>query len=114
MRKFLTAVFVIAIAQSASAQQASLSGTVKDTLGRKNLANAVVTLLQKKDSSLYKFVRTDKNGEFLFHNTVPGKYVLLVTYPKFADFSDEVQVKDQPQNSLDAIALTLKSQLLEA
>lgn len=113
MRKFFAGLLLVAIAQTALAQS-SVHGTVSDTLGRKNLTNAVVSLLQKKDSTLYRFARTDKSGAFLFKNIKPGNYVLLVTYPKFADFSDEVEIKDQPQNELGSIPLTLKAQLLDA
>jgi hypothetical protein len=114
MRKFFAGLFFLIFAHTASAQQSTVSGTISDTLGRKNLSNAVVSLLQKKDSTLYKFGRTDKNGVFSLHNVSPGKYVLLITYPKFADFSDEVEIKNQPQNDLGKIPLTLKSQLLDA
>ena len=85
MRKFLAGLLVLLLTQTATAQQSTVNGTISDTLGRKNLSNAVVALLQKKDSTLYKFARTDKNGVFLLHNVSPGKYVLLVSYPKFAD-----------------------------
>ncbi|MGN6399944.1 MAG: carboxypeptidase regulatory-like domain-containing protein, partial [Flavisolibacter sp.] len=113
MRKFFAGLFFLILAHAATAQS-TVSGTITDTLGRKNLSNAVVSLLQKKDSTLYKFGRTDKKGVFSLHDVVPGKYVLLITYPKFADFSDEVEVKNQPQNDLGRIPLTLKSQLLDA
>jgi hypothetical protein len=113
MRKILPGLLLLLFVQTAFAQP-SVKGKVTDTLGRKDLSNAVVTLLQKKDSSLYKFSRTDKNGQFSFSNVLPGKYVLLITYPKFADFSDPVEIKDQSQNDLGMIPLTLKSKLLDA
>ena len=106
--------FFFITAHTALAQPSSVTGTVSDTLGRKNLSNAVVSLLNKKDSTLYKFGRTDKNGVFSLHNVASGKYVLLITYPKFADFSDEAEIKNQPRNDLGKIPLTLKSQLLDA
>ena len=114
MRKFLCGLLFMLSAQMAMSQQSSVTGSVSDTLGRKNLSNVVVSLLGKKDSTLYKFTRTDKNGSFHLPNVTPGSYVLLVTYPKFADYSESVEVKDQPQNDLGKIALTLKAQLLDA
>lgn len=112
MRKILFGAFFICLTQMALGQT-TVNGTITDTLGKKNLANAVV-ILQKKDSTLYKFVRTDKNGTFQFSDVNPGNYKLLVTFPKFADFSDEVEIKNQPVNDLGKIALTLKTQLLDA
>ncbi len=92
--------------------QANLSGSVKDTSEKRSLANAVVSLL-KKDSTLYKFTRTDKSGAFLLRNLQPGPYRLLVTYPKFADYVDDITVKADAAD-LGTIALTQKAQLLQA
>lgn len=114
MRKFLAGMLLLLVLHSAKAQQSLVSGTVADTLGNKNLANVVVSLLQKKDSTLYTFARTDPNGVFRLAHVKPGRYILLVTYPRFADFSDEIEVKNQPENELGRIPLTLKSQLLDA
>ncbi|HEX2607195.1 MAG TPA: TonB-dependent receptor [Flavisolibacter sp.] len=114
MRKLLGAVILSLMASAIFAQSTTVKGTVNDTLSRKTLTNAVVTLLQKKDSSLYQFQRTDKSGSFQFNDLTPGKYVLLITYPKFADFADEIEVKTGAENDLGAIPLTLKSQLLDA
>lgn len=74
---------------------------------------AVVSLVQKKDSTLYKFTRTDKSGSFLLQDVTPGAYSLLITHPKFADYTDDISVKNDPL-SLGQIPLTQKSQLLQA
>src|SRR3979411_1133523 len=97
-----------------SAQQTVIKGKIADTLEQKVLPNAVICLIKKSDSTLYKFVRTNKNGEFTFVNVDTGKYIVLITYPKFADFSDEFVIKNQPENNLGTIPLTLKSRLLDA
>ena len=114
MRKIFIVVFLILLNQLAKAQQSSVTGTVTDTLGKKTLANAVVSLLQKKDSTLYKFTRTDKEGNFHLSDVDTGKYVFLVSFPRFADYADEVVIKAGPTNSFGIIPLTLKSQLLDA
>src|SRR6478672_7857 len=114
MRKFFIGIFLLLLTQLAIAQQSSVTGTVADTLGKKTLANAVVSLLQKKDSSLYKFIRTDKEGNFQIPKVDTGRYVILVSFPRFADYVDEVVVKAGETNSIGSIPLTLKSQLLDA
>lgn len=97
---------------SIHAQVSVLKGAVTDTMEKKPLANAVVSLLYKKDSTLYKFTRTDKNGAF--EMAVPqNDYRLLVTYPKFADFTEEVTVSTTAMD-LGAIPLTRQAQLLQA
>src|SRR6476620_8450067 len=114
MRKFFIGIFLLLLTQLAIAQQSSVTGTVADTLGKKTLANAVVSLLQKKDSSLYKFIRTDKEGNFQIPKVDTGRYVILVSFPRFADYVDEVVVKAGETNSIGSIPLTLKSSLLDA
>jgi len=108
----LLIVLVLLCTQNLFAQTVSLSGNVKDTADKKNLPNAVVSLL-KKDSTLYKFTRTDKSGNFFLHDVTPGPYRLLVTYPKFADFFDDITVKTEATD-LGTVALTQKAQLLQA
>jgi hypothetical protein len=108
---FIASLFFF-ISSDLSAQ--TVKGKISDTLEHKPLQNAVVTLIQKKDSILYKFTRTNKNGDFILNDVAPGNYIFLITYPKFADFSDIFEIKNQPVNDLGNIPLTLKSKLLDA
>lgn len=110
MRTLLTAV-VLLFTQSLLAQT-TVTGTIKDTADKKLLTNAVVSLV-KKDSTLYKFTRSNSQGNFLLQNVAPGSYRLLITHPKFADYSDDLNVKAEAAN-LGTIALTQKAQLLQA
>jgi hypothetical protein len=112
MRKFFAGlVFVLAVV-TVHAQKASIKGTVTDTVEKKNLANSVVSLLKKSDSTLVKFTRTNSRGEFLIQNVPANSYVLLITYPKYADFADEVTLK--PSETMEfPIVLTEKSVLLK-
>ena len=97
---------------AAQAQLVQVKGTIVDTSENKQLTHAVVSLLQKKDSTLAYFARTDKNGAFTIKGVAPGQYVMLVTFPRFADFADALEVKESDVD-LGPIALTLKSQLLQ-
>jgi hypothetical protein len=47
----------------------------------------------QSDSVLVKFTRTTGSGEFRFSGILKGKYLLLVTYPAYADYVDELEVK---------------------
>jgi hypothetical protein len=113
MRKLAAAMAMLFIASTLSAQTSSLTGTVSDTMEKKPLQYAVVSLLQKKDSTIYKFTRTDRSGRFLLSELKPGSYTLLITYPKFADYADEVLVKNEPSQA-GSIALTQRAHLLQA
>jgi hypothetical protein len=114
MRKAFTLFVSLVFSVILFAQSTMITGTVADTLNKKNLANAVVSLIQSKDSTLYKFTRTDKQGAFRIQGVAPGKYQLLVTYPQFADYTDPIQVNAQPTQSAGKISMTLLSRLMDA
>jgi hypothetical protein len=97
---------------SATAQKASVRGTVVDTSNKDNLPNAVVSLLRAKDSILYKFTRTDKQGRFSMGQLSAGNFILLVTYPKYADFVEPVVLTDTSTLDLGKINVILKASLL--
>lgn len=113
MQKLLLCIFLLGCIHFTFAQS-SVKGKVADTLDKKNLQNAVVSFLKKSDSTLLYFTRTAKTGEFFIHNVVPQEYIMLVTFPGFADFADYVEVKNQPENDLGVVPMTLKAKLLDA
>jgi len=84
----LIGLFIIATITNSFAQQGSIKGIVTDTLNKQNLTNAVVSVLRAKDSVLVKFTRTNKEGNFDLPNLAAGKYIVMVSYPTYADFVD--------------------------
>ncbi|MFT4155639.1 outer membrane beta-barrel protein [Parafilimonas sp.] len=113
MKKNSILLFFLLVSMYASAQKATLKGVITDTASRQNLYNSTITLLHAKDSILYKFTRSDGKGNFIFENLDSGKYVLLITYPNYADFVDELSFTDTSQINLAKIVLTLKANLLK-
>jgi hypothetical protein len=114
MRRILLAVVCIVLGHySVLSQQGSISGTVRDTANGQNLSKAVVSLLRAKDSILQKFTRTSPEGHFQFSRVVPGKYIVLVSYPKYADYVEPVTLDSAGSIQLNQIALILKAKLLE-
>jgi hypothetical protein len=112
MRKLLASLFFLfLITQAATAQTVTITGNIRDTAESRDVANAVVVLSSKKDSTLVTFTRTDKNGRFQLSQIPIGKYTLLVTFPRFADFTEDVDVKED--TDLGNLALTSKSTLLK-
>ncbi|HEY0065973.1 MAG TPA: outer membrane beta-barrel protein [Flavisolibacter sp.] len=114
MRKLLLGLCLLLAVQSLSAQEKTVTGKVTDTLERRDLSNAVVSIIKKSDSTLVAFTRSDRQGQFRMSGIAAGKYILLVTYPKYAGFADEIEVKDQDLTELGSVALTLRSKLLQA
>ena len=113
MRKLFIVLLLLAVSYLSFAQLATVKGKILDTLDKKNLSNAVISLTKQSDSTLFKFSRSDANGEFLIPSVPTGKYKLLITFPKFADYGDDVDIKDNSPVDLGNIALTQKSKLLE-
>lgn len=96
---------------SSFSQKGSLSGQVSD-LEKKPVQNTVIALLKPKDSILYLFTRSDKEGNFLIKDINSGKYILTTSHSKFADYVDDIEIKEN-ENKLGTIVLISKSKLLE-
>jgi len=94
------------------AQQATVKGVITDTLSKQNLHHAVISLLHSNDSTLYTFSRSDEKGGFEMKNLKPGKYVVLVSYPTYADYFDTLSLSENSNIDLGKVMLTTKAHLL--
>jgi hypothetical protein len=111
MRKITPVFFLFFFAMSSVFSQ-NVSGIIADTTNKKNIENAVVALLTPVDSVLYKFTRTNKDGLFKLEPVVPGKYILMVTHPYFADIVDDVKVGENGLQ-MNQVSFIPKSKLLQ-
>lgn len=115
MRKLplIIAFFSFFVSGILCAQQTALKGTITDTLNKQNLSKAVISVLRAKDSVLLKYTRSDAQGNFELKNLPAGKFVLLTSYPNYADFADMITVAGEPVLDLGRIAMITKAHLLE-
>ncbi|TCJ19167.1 TonB-dependent receptor [Flaviaesturariibacter flavus] len=111
MRKTLLFALLLLLAGGGLRAQFRVTGSLSDTVGHKAPELASIVVLQKKDSSLVTFTRSDVEGHFRTAPIAPGHYVVLITYPKFADLADAITVTDKDVD-LGRLALTPKSVLL--
>ena len=111
MRKLLFLFCSLLFAGAIYSQSITVKGQIADTSEKKPLSNAVVAILSK-DSVLLKHTRTGADGSFILTTTGEGPFIMLVTYPKFADFMDQLAPKE-PVLDLGRINLIKKSVLLE-
>jgi len=113
--KKLTVYLLIAIIsmQHLFAQSAIIKGNVSDTASKKIVSHAVVSLIRKADSVLISFTRTWDNGDFRLNNLKDGNYLLLITSHSFADYTDNINLKDSSTIDLGKISLTKRSELLK-
>lgn len=99
--------------QGLFAQNSSISGTITDTANNKKLANAVISIVNKTDSTLIKFTRSDKDGNFTIKGLDTGNVLIMISYPKFADYVDNLQLTPEKELSLGNVNLINKSLLLD-
>lgn len=92
----------------------AIKGTVMDTVSNVQLAQASIVLVHARDSMLYRFTRTDANGNFLLDSLVTGEYMLFATYPEYADYVERFTV-DSTTSTIDfgSLGLVLRAKLLE-
>jgi hypothetical protein len=96
-----------------SAQETTVRGTVTDTANSKQLQYAAISLIKLPDSTLLKFTRTDKNGNFVLSPLPAGKFLVMISYPSFADYVDAIELETGKQLELGKINLINKSTLLK-
>lgn len=118
MTKKILAVIVISLIlfNNTYAQNAIIKGQVVDSSVNANLKNASVVLLEAKDSFIVADARADAEGRFSFTNLYDTtSYVLFFSYPKYADYSHKISMKDAVNGVLDMnkVVLILKEKLLQ-
>ena len=111
MRKYFSLLLFCCGTLLANAQNLSVKGTLQDTSSHTVLKYAVVQLLQAKDSVQVSFTRTDAAGKFELKNVTPGKYVVLITYPGYAEYADILELKTA--EDLGQIAMLTKAVALQ-
>ncbi|MEO8237318.1 MAG: outer membrane beta-barrel family protein [Flavobacterium sp.] len=97
---------------SSFSQKTNLSGILTDESEKTPIYNSVVALLTPKDSILYKFTRSDKEGKFNIKNIKAGNYILMTTHSQYADYLDSILLEDGEKN-IGTIALISKMKLLK-
>eukprot|EP01136_Pigoraptor_vietnamica_P045037 Opistho-1_new@22526 len=115
MRKLpiLLVLFCLAATVSVFAQPVSLKGTITDTLNKQNLSNAVISVLRAKDSVLVKFTRTSATGNFELKNLPAGNFIVMVTYPSYADYVEKISLEAGKDRDLGSLPLITKANLLQ-
>ncbi len=107
----LTFIGSLLVGFQANAQNISIEGTIMDSVLKKTLTSATVSLANAKDSSLINFTRANDDGFFQFKNIVPGKYLLSVSYIGYQPLWLGLKMGTTNKLSLGNIYLTDASQI---
>ncbi|WP_159634326.1 outer membrane beta-barrel protein [Sphingobacterium composti Ten et al. 2007 non Yoo et al. 2007] len=92
--------------------QSKISGRVLDITDKVKLKNATIMLVQAKDSLLVDYTRADGDGYFEFKKPSQGDHLVMVSYPKYADFFQEINASDS-NTDLGEILLSSVAHLIE-
>lgn len=99
---------------SLKAQQSiNIKGQVIDSTDKKQLQNASINILRANDSILVGSVRADKEGRFILTSKLEGKYILMISYPQYAELVDQIELKQGQDLNLQTIYLNTKAHLLK-
>jgi hypothetical protein len=112
---FFTFVLTVGLllGNQAKAQNVTIEGTVMDSVLKKTLTSATVSIAKATDSSLLNFTRADEDGFFRFKNIAPGKYLLSVSYVGYAPLWLGIKAGATPTLSLGNIYMKDASSLSE-
>jgi len=112
--KIILFVLILLSLSSYTFGQHTIRGKVTDTAATYKMTNATVTILQQKDSSLVGFTRADTTGSFHINPVPSGQFMLMVSYPGYADYIEEFRIDSATQQKdFGLINLILKATLLE-
>ncbi len=114
-RKNILLLFSIAFLANLSgfAQKNLITGIIRDTVAKKNLHYSIAALISQSDSALYTSVRTDESGMFIIEKIPPGKYTLMVSYPRMADYLQQITITDTSKINLGKIDMVNMAVLLK-
>ena len=71
---------LLSISYIGATQNLTIQGTIGDSIAKRPLNAATVSLVYAKDSALVGFARTSESGVFSFKNLLPGNYLISVSY----------------------------------
>lgn len=113
MKKIFLFLFLNAFCSTFSyAQQKLITGKLVDTFNNETLEYATVAVIRASDSILLGFTRTDRDGAFKISVPDERKYMMLITYPGFADYTDIVASTVSPTLDLGRLVLYTREKLL--
>ncbi|ACU02431.1 outer membrane beta-barrel family protein [Pedobacter heparinus] len=109
----LIALFLCLVLKVSAQQGYAVKGSVTDSMATYKLVNTTITVLNQQDSTLVKFGRADAEGNFSLATLRPGKFILLVTYPGYADYAEDFTLDTAHAiKDFGSLNMILKSTLL--
>jgi len=111
--KKLLLVMSAALLLQTSFAQSSIKGQITDSTEKKQLQNGSINILRAKDSILVGSTRANKDGQFSLSAKSEGKYILMITYPQYADYIDKITLTNGQDLNLGTVYMNTKAHLLK-
>src|SRR5688572_24471006 len=92
MKKFIAVLVAFIGVCAVASAQSSIKGKLIDTAAAKPIADASVTLLQARDSSLVTYSLSNVEGLFELKNIEPGQYRLVISHQAFSEIKKELTI----------------------
>jgi hypothetical protein len=112
MKRISLFILLLFFVVSSSSAQKNIVGKVIDTFNNEALEYATITILRSSDSVLLGYTHSNKEGNFSLKVADEKKYLLLITYPEFADYIDVIPNNKEATLSLGQIMLYTRGKLL--
>lgn len=111
---FICLFFLLFSASAFAQKNYSVRGVIADSVEHLKLHNSSVVILQAKDSILVKFARAKEDGSFSITGLSKGKFILLATYPEYADYVATFNLDStRQQHNFGTLNITPKARLLK-
>jgi hypothetical protein len=92
----------------------SIKGVTGDAASNVKLTGATVMVLNQKDSIMRAFTWAGSSGDFVIKNLPKGKFLIVLTYPGYADYVDEFTLDSvNTFQDFGYINMVLKTKLLK-
>ena len=106
---------LLCFSHATSAQNpGAISGTCVDTILKQPVSDVTITILQRKDSSLVTFGRSNQDGAFQIQYLPKGIYRILATHIGYRNYSKNFEITDSSKQ-IDAgfVVMTSKAAVLD-
>lgn len=99
----------------AEAQTYNFKGKVKDQTSGTTMPGATVMLLNKSDSTFYKYSITNTEGDFNIKQAKAGEYLLQISFIGYQTHYQPINISANtpPENDLGDILLGIKAELIK-
>jgi hypothetical protein len=102
----LLVILLLPFASQAQKTPSIVRGTVYDTISKKGLAYATVSIVNAKDSTLVSFARADSSGKFKLNGLDKGQYLLSASYVGYVPVWRSIEIIEGMELNVGNVDMT--------